>query len=609
MPERPLTIATYAAGASLAAATLVYVFGPTFFLDGESSNTSSGTRRKGIVGLSNPANDCFVNSVLQALAGLGDLRIYLIRELHRRELDGPDIYLPGSGKDEHGRKIDQRKLEGLQRGQVTLALKRILDSLNERPIYKKTISAGGFVVVLEDAFRTRISRQQQDAQEFLQVVAERLCDEYHAGRKARLKSRQSMANDGSIVIVPPLLSADVANEGCAQPVDASDDSITSPGVLITTEEGMELDHSYDHEDGFPFEGKLVSQIECQFCHFKTKPNSTTFVTLTLHVPQKNSTTLSSCLDGLLKTEYIDDFKCDRCRLEHALAIRTNDLVKASLGTYRTGIESDIEKIQTSIQNDPEKPPEGVILPDIKLAPKRRIAKHMQITSFPKIMAIHLSRSIFDPRSVSTKNGAKVTFPEKLPLGGILDRRQYKLLGVVTHRGSHNSGHYETFRRQNLYPPYSTPNVLNPNGAYSTPAASSAASSPQTPVSSSKTHSSLSSPEPSELLSPSTVSSSPSLSSLSLPSTRPSTGSNGPTSQPSLTSAPREKTEAPSKPSTFKADNSVGDALRFARRKRGNDRWWRISDEKIKECRTSDVLGMHKEVYLLFYELHKEQDGE
>ena len=33
----------------------------------------------------------------------------------------------------------------------------------------------------------------------------------------------------------------------------------------------------------------------------------------------------------------------------------------------------------------------------------------------------------------------------------------------------------------------------------------------------------------------------------------------------------------------------------------DDRWWRISDEKAWEVRTSDVLAMQKEVYLLFYE--------
>jgi len=608
MPERPLVIATYAAGASLAAATLVYVFGPTFFLDGESSNSSTSTRRKGVVGLSNPANDCFINSVLQALAGLGDLRTYLIRELHRRKLDGPDIYVPGSEFDEYGRRLDQRKLEGLQCGHVTQALKQVLDGLNERPIYKKTISAVGFVVALEDAFRTRISRQQQDAQEFLQVVAERLSDEYHAGRKARLRARQALIEGDSVVLVPPQDLLNDVEEGATHCSDLSSRSITVPASEGRKVDGAELENSGE-EDGFPLEGKMISQIECQACHFKTKANSSTFVTLTLHVPQQSSTTLSNCFDSLLKTEYIDDYKCDRCRLEHALDVRLDQLTRAASTASRANLGNDINKIQSAIKDDPEKPPEGVDLPDIKLAPKRRIAKHMEITSFPKIMAIHLSRSIFDPQSASTKNAAKVSFPEQLPLGGLLDRRQYKLLGVVTHRGSHNSGHYETFRRQNLYPPYSTPNVVRPTGAYSTPTASSAASSPQIPVSSPNPRSSTATPELPELRPSSSISSSHSISSSSLSSTRPSTSSNGHTSQPRASSAARPASQAPVKTTSSKVASSLSEASRFGRKKKPNDRWWRISDEKIKECRTSDVLSMQREVYLLFYELDKDSSGD
>ena len=607
MPERPLIIATYAAGASLAAATLVYVFGPTFFLDGDSSNSSTSTRRKGVVGLSNPANDCFINSVLQALAGLGDLRTYLIRELHRRRLDGLDIYVPGIEVDEYGRRLDQRKLEGLQCGHVTQALKQVLDGLNERPIYKKTISAVGFLVALEDAFRTRISRQQQDAQEFLQVVAERLSDEYHAGRKARLRARQALIEDDPVVLVPP---QDLLNdaEGATPCLDLPTGSTTVPAS-----EGRKVDdtkvENAGEEDGFPLEGKMISQIECQACHFKTKANSTTFVTLTLHVPQQSSTTLSNCFDSLLKTEYIDDYKCDRCRLEHALDVRLDQLTRAASTTSRANLENDIHKIRSAIKDDPEKVPEGVDLPDIKLAPMRQIAKHMKITSFPKIMAIHLSRSIFDPQSASTKNAAKVSFPEQLPLGGLLDRRQYKLLGVVTHRGSHNSGHYETFRRQNLYPPYSTPNIVRPNGAYSTPTASSEASSPQIPVSSTNPRSSTATPDIPELQPSSSISSSHSISSSSLSSTRPSTSSNGPTAQPRASSVARPVAQAPVKTTSSKVASSLSEASRFGRKKKPNNRWWRISDEKIKECRTSDVLSMQREVYLLFYELDKDLSGE
>lgn len=42
----------------------------------------------------------------------------------------------------------------------------------------------------------------------------------------------------------------------------------------------------------------------------------------------------------------------------------------------------------------------------------------------------------------------------------------------------------------------------------------------------------------------------------------------------------------------------------SRKRKKQDRWWRVSDDKIKEAKTSDVLGMQREVYLLFYELER-----
>ena len=206
MPNDTKTVAAYAAGASLVAIATFYVFGPTFFIDGENSYNTSDGRKRAIIGLVNNANDCFINSVLQALAGLGDLRLYLIKELHRREIEGKDIYdIPPTvlNKGETAEKI-----VNLQRGPVTKALKDMLNALNERPIYKKTISARPIIEALEKAFRTRISRNQQDAQEFLQIVLERLSDEYHAAEKARKRAADAAIENeqlnGKGDIVPAL---------------------------------------------------------------------------------------------------------------------------------------------------------------------------------------------------------------------------------------------------------------------------------------------------------------------------------------------------------------------------------------------------------------------
>lgn len=641
MPDRPLTVLTYAASASLAAVALVYFFNPNYLLDGDSSGSSASSRKKGIVGLSNPANDCFINSVLQSLAGLGDLRLYLIRESHRRELGGPEIYAEVPLIDSNGKEVNGRKLASLQSGEVTQGLKAMIDRLNERPICKKTISAAKFIGVLEHAFNTRISKSQQDAQELLQIVAERLSEEYHAGKEARKRAKKLQNGDASGA-EPAQLQSDSAqaqNEIENGTVDGSANPPTNPPNTQEASKETVEENLIEEEDGFPLEGQTEARIECQHCKFVPKASPTSFVMLNLTVPQKSSATLNECFDAHFKREFIDDYLCDKCRLRHAVEIFNKKFDTAKSGEQRTEIEVQLEKLRTALEEDPEKAPEGVELPDTKLAPKRKIARHVEITSFPKVLVIHLSRSLFDPRSSSTKNLAKVSFPEKFPVGSILNRRTYKLLSVIAHKGTHNSGHYETFRRQHLYAPFSTPHVDNSSGPYSASATASQSNaklqSPKISIETSPSQENetpIQNPSTTEL-SPSSNSPSPSASttSHSLPSTRPSSGSdpeahNLRVSESSTTQhldSPPPSTDLPSKDQPTTTTNqepkprpsiattskagSIIDVNRFKRKKRPVDRWWRISDEKVKECKTAEVLGMQKEVYMLFYEMEKDGD--
>ncbi|KAK9850865.1 hypothetical protein MYU51_011473 [Penicillium brevicompactum] len=613
MQEKPTTVAAYAAGASLAAVALFYVFGPNYTIDGDESNDSN--RKKSIVGLSNLANDCFINSVLQALAGLGDLRVYLIHELHRRQLDGPETYHTVAS-DEELTEGATDKLRELQQGITTRALKEMLDRLNERPIYKKTISARDFIQALEYAFRTRISRNQQDAQEFLQIVLERLCDEYHAGVRARRRALGSAA-------------AASGSEGSAQEssseveVRIDDGSVNGLPAIIDTKL-----KEIDQESGFPFEGMMESQIECQFCHYQYKPNQTAFVNLTLQVPQKSSTTLGSCFDGLLKTEYIEDFRCDRCSLQHAVDVKSKELARARSQSDRDRLEREISRLREAIETDPEAELENITLPPSESVPKRRIARYMRITAFPKVIAIHLSRSIFD-RSSSSKNAAKVSFPERLPLGGLLTQKWYKLLAIVCHKGSHHSGHYESFRRNHIYPPFSTPGAFssyaqsrvaseNPSAApsprihpRSSPEDSLGRQSPATSTISLSGSTQLTPGRPTTSGSRRSFQSTLSRSSKTETQTQTPSPSDSPSTDQgrwsSSTSAPRASRSIP-RPSQER-DAGTGVSSRLRRRRKPADRWWRISDEKIKECKTSDVLGMQREVYLLFYELEKPDSTE
>lgn len=617
MPDKTLKVVTYAAGASLAAITLVYVFAPTYFLDGDASASGSAalsTRKKGVVGLSNPANDCFINSVLQALAGLGDLRLYLIREIHRRSLDDESVYaqlvsadilariedekaMPRFGKD-----IPNWKLEGLQRGSVTRGLKEILDALNERPIHKKTISAARFVKVLEEAFRQRISRQQQDAQEFLQVVAERLCDEYHAGRRARWLARRAATLDGEPsmrrVVVAEVLDTGMpqlpgpTSQGGMRDLDSSAGATKGGLEHHSSREGT----GAEEEEGFPLEGRFESQIECLTCGFKPRPTASTFCTLTLNVPRVSSTTLGACFDDMFKTEYIDDFKCEKCRLLHALSIVESEARQPISEAVRAKAQATVEKLKHAIEADPEKPPEDVQLPDSRSAPKRRIRRHIRLIDFPKVLAIHLSRSIFDASYSSQKNSAKVAFPEQLPLGGLLQQRRYKLLGVVTHKGSHNSGHYESFRRQNMYPPFSNPSTFQASEAYSR--RPSPASTPRL-ESDGQTPGSPTVPAPAQELSTNGLDA-------DVPSF-PDPGATAAGSPRSLLSDNLRNKERPAdtRDHSASAPQVRRTLVEKPKSRKQQARWWRISDEKIKEASTRDVLSMQREVYLLFYEIERQ----
>lgn len=573
MSAKNLQVVGYAAGASLAAITLFYVFGPTFFIDGEETSGFFDNKKRTIVGLTNPANDCFINSVLQALAGLGDLRLYLIKEIHRRELDGPEIY---DGLPLVLQKGDRpQRIQDLQRGLVTRALKDMLDALNERPIYKKTITARPLIESLERAYNTRISRNQQDAQEFLQIVLERLDDEYRAGEKARSRPRE-IASQASEV---------AESEEPARPTSSAADSISISPASTT--------------EGFPFEGRLESQIQCMYCGFKTKPSGSTFVSLTLNVPQGNSTTLDKCFDILLKDDDIDDYRCDRCRLKHALEWKQSKLPRTGNADTRKKLESDIVVLSKALDHDPEVAPEDVELPPSESAPRRKIKKYTRITRFPKIIAIHLSRSVFDA-NYSSKNMAKVNYTERLRLGGILNVHRYKLLGVVCHKGSHNSGHYESFRRSFVPLPFSTPDAW---GGYAASKASTAANSPRVTVEVNG-HGQSSNTTTSTPGTPSTFAMEPAspastkTSDTSRPVTAQSTSSNlQKTTSNGLIKRTFTQTTQPQIRSHVDPNAK--------RKKKSKDRWWRISDDKIKEAKTSEVLGMQREVYLLFYELERD----
>lgn len=144
------------------------------------------------------------------------------------------------------------------------------------------------MTVLERVFRQRISRSQQDAHEFLQVVAETIAEEYHKQKKSVKAARVVKEKDLEDEKAHEEEEAGGRNillnvgEAGGEKVEEEED-----GVIINVENSdSNLEDETEDEGGMPLEGKVESEIECQKCHFKPKPTVSTFVVLTLPVPQK-----------------------------------------------------------------------------------------------------------------------------------------------------------------------------------------------------------------------------------------------------------------------------------------------------------------------------------
>ena len=568
--KQTLSTVTYAAGAGLAALALVYVFAPTYIID-----EASSPRKPHAVGLRNIGNDCFINSVLQALAGLPELRLYLIRETHRRAIDA-EVYarLVQPGPDAG---VKEWQLKGLQAGAVSGGLKEMLDRLNERPISKKAISPRDFVGVLERAFGQTINRQQQDAQEFLQLLVERLLDEYNAGKRARAHAKRS---ERSAQTPPAATEGSTAGE--ETPTGNTENGENTNGA------GAEEEEEEEEEHDFPLEGEREAQSQCQTCGYKTTPRKEVFCMLTLSVPQASSTTLDRCFDGLFKTEHIPDYKCDRCRLVHARGLLSAELATTPEDSpSRAETQARLDRLQACIDKDPENPPRDLALPDTRGAPTSTISRSHRITRFPRILIIHLSRSIYD--RTSQKNMAKVSFPEDLRLGGLRDQKRYRLLGTVTHKGGHSSGHYQSFRRQAATPaPFSNPHVSS--GVYSR---SKAPSPSDTEVQSSEESS----------LAPGAKGKDKDKDRSDTSSIRSAAASALSKISPSRSGDSPGRGEGPPSKVTLGGGGKGG-----GRGRRKKQMWWRINDEKCKAARTSEVLDMEREVYLLFYELQPDEEA-
>ncbi|GMF03002.1 unnamed protein product [Ambrosiozyma monospora] len=254
---------------SILASTLgIYILLPTIWpYSAESKHKMLSSKRpdKYTTGLINVTVDCFANSTLQSLASIPLLNNYL------NEMIELDMKLTNPGV-----KNNSDPSIPLKPSQIPLhvALMELLSKLQETVYTSRVVSVWEFLHVIEDIHQSRISRNQHDAQELLQLILETLEKEY-------LKLSRLAAD------IPPSLpnntaTAPLSTESTSTPTSTSSDELSTGNEKTTIPK-------------FPFAAELSSSLRCLKCGHSSSANYDHMMILSLNTPQDSSIDLETLL--------------------------------------------------------------------------------------------------------------------------------------------------------------------------------------------------------------------------------------------------------------------------------------------------------------------------
>lgn len=343
-------------------------------------------------GIMNPANECYINSVLQGLSSLDALTLYLNQYLKFKKLHRDSV---------------------VPRYDLHVALSSMLSQFQELVTTNKVISNKPLVSTMEQIFQGKLSRGQNDAHEFAQLVLEKLHEE---GERALRRNV-----DGNVL-------------------------------------------------EFPFNGRTSSHYTCLGCHKSSDPKIENFLVYELNLPQVSSTTLLELLNTQ-QNELIEDYSCNYCQI--TAIIQNEKIAQNRLNDTERAILDQLVLLYPSLGMQTELPEH--IIQFIKQYDKNNcnakqiktnIVRRTIFKKCPTILTIHLDRSMYNG-SVFTKNGCRLEIPKMLELYEQdtipnttvphLTRIKYQLKSVIKHTGTHYQGHYQCYRKK----PRLMANTLDP----------------------------------------------------------------------------------------------------------------------------------------------------
>ncbi|CAH2355608.1 hypothetical protein CLIB1423_29S01046 [[Candida] railenensis] len=375
-----------------------------------------------ICGLKNFGSSCYINSSLQLLFALIQFKSIFINSRYHKYIRDPKY-------------VEQFNLNSTEPILLSVAISGLLKSFINHG--SCGIAPSKFLRIcakLKPDFN--IPNEQQDAQEFLMFLLERLHDE---------------------------LSVKNLNEESANSV------IYKSEVNVNTKDKDDYFKWYraliDREGVSPvndlFQGHLQNKLICNACGYESVTYSP-FNTLSLTIPQPGiggggnrdgSVDLSDCLKYFIKDEILtgdNAWNCPKCAdkssSSSSIPSAANSLDNHPVFQPKKGIFS---RKKSPVRKSNEKDSNSAM----KSALKNTISiKRLSFVKLPQILLIHLSR--FSMYNLSDKLNTAIKYPLQLkfndPTSTEGGKIHYKLTGLINHYGNLKSGHYTSLVNKSTY---------------------------------------------------------------------------------------------------------------------------------------------------------------